>query len=486
MSDISHLSPTSLWRVFDQICAIPHPSYHEEALAQYIIKMAKQHNLFVERDKVGNILIRKPATPGMENRLPVILQAHLDMVPQKNSDTQHDFTNDPIKPYIDGEWVKAHGTTLGADNGIGMASALAILFDNNSEHGPLEVLLTMTEEVSMLGAFGLQPNWLQGHFLINTDSETEGEIYIGCAGGINVTIDIDISYEALPAGYQPIDIHLKGLKGGHSGADIHLGLGNANKLMARLLASYSEKAPLRLMTITGGSLRNAIPREASAVIAVPQDQVQHLQNYINDYLYTIRNELALTEPHLTIVSQPIYSSDQVFSLDSHNKVINLLNCLPNGVIRMNDAIPDIVETSLNIGVIKTTEKHVNITCLVRSLIDSGKFYVTDMLTSLAKLADSTIVIDGDYPGWQPNPDSDILKQVQQIYHDLFNLAPEIKVIHAGLECGLFKKPYPMVDMISIGPTIRSPHSPDECVHIDSVNRYWQLLTALLRTMPIKK
>lgn len=486
VSGISHLLPTSLWRFFSQICSIPHPSYHEDDLAQYIVNLAKQHNLFVERDQAGNILIRKPATHGMENRKPVILQAHLDMVPQKNSNIQHDFIHDPIKPFIDGEWVKAQGTTLGADNGIGMASALAILFDNDSVHGPLEVLLTMTEEVGMEGAFGLQPNWLQGQILINTDSETEGEIYTGCAGGVNVTIDVDISYEAVPANYQSVELHLKGLKGGHSGADIHLGLGNANKLMARLLAHYMDKAPLRLMTITGGSLRNAIPREAIAVVAVPQDHVSQLQDHVDLFLNMIRHELAATEPNILISCQPISSAERILSVESNNKVINLLNSLPNGVIRMNDTLPDIVETSLNIGVVKTTENQVSITCLVRSLIDSGKIYVTEMLTSLAKLANSSIIIDSDYPGWQPNSDSDILKQAIQIYKHLFDTKPSIKVIHAGLECGLFKKPYPSVDMLSIGPTIRSPHSPDERVHINSVNRYWQLLTALLKAIPVKK
>lgn len=486
VSGISHLLPTSLWQIFSQICSIPHPSYHEEALAQYIVNLAKQHNLFVERDQAGNILIRKPATHGMENRKPVILQAHLDMVPQKNSNIQHDFIHDPIKPYVDGEWVKAQGTTLGADNGIGLASALAILFDKDSVHGPLEVLLTMTEEVGMEGAFGLQPNWLQGDILINTDSETEGEIYTGCAGGVNVTIDVDINYEPIAANYQPVELHLKGLKGGHSGADIHLGLGNANKLIARLLAHYMQQAPIRLITITGGSLRNAIPREAIAVVAVPREHIEQLQHHVELFLNMIRQELAIREPNLLITCKPISSSEQVLSIDSNNKIINLLNSLPNGVIRMNDVLPDIVETSLNIGVVKTTASQISITCLVRSLIDSGKLYVTEMLTSLAELTNSNIVIDGDYPGWQPNPDSDILKQAIQIYKQLFDAEPSIKVIHAGLECGLFKKPYPDVDMISIGPTIRSPHSPDERVHINSVNRYWQLLTALLKAIPLNK
>ncbi|HDL8158588.1 TPA: beta-Ala-His dipeptidase, partial [Yersinia enterocolitica] len=261
MSELSQLSPQPLWDIFAKICSIPHPSYHEEALAQHIMTWAKEKGLHAERDKVGNILLRKPATKGMENRKPVALQAHLDMVPQKNNDTVHDFTKDPIQPYIDGEWVKARGTTLGADNGIGMASALAVLSDDSVEHGPLEVLLTMTEEAGMDGAFGLQPNWLQADILINTDSEQEGEIYMGCAGGIDFITTLALKREAIPAGYQTLKLTIKGLKGGHSGADIHLGLGNANKLLARFLFDHAKELDLRVLDLNGGTLRNAIPRE---------------------------------------------------------------------------------------------------------------------------------------------------------------------------------------------------------------------------------
>ncbi|HHK6156075.1 TPA: beta-Ala-His dipeptidase, partial [Edwardsiella piscicida] len=277
MSEVSQLSPQPLWQIFADICAIPHPSYHEEALAAHIMTWASQKGIHAERDAVGNILLRKPASRGMEKRIPVVLQAHLDMVPQKNNDTDHDFTRDPIQAYIDGDWVKARGTTLGADNGIGMASALAVLADDSVVHGPLEVLLTMTEEVGMDGAFGLQPNWLQGEVLINTDSEEEGEVYMGCAGGIDVITSLTLQREAMPAGLSVVRLGIKGLKGGHSGGDIHLGLGNANKLLGRFLAGHADELGARVLDINGGTLRNAIPREAFATLALPAANLDRLQ-----------------------------------------------------------------------------------------------------------------------------------------------------------------------------------------------------------------
>jgi dipeptidase D len=292
VSELSQLSPQPLWDIFAKICSIPHPSYHEEALAEHIVSWAKEQGFWCERDAVGNILIRKPATAGLENRKPVALQAHLDMVPQKNNDTVHDFTTDPIQPYVDGEWVKARGTTLGADNGIGMASALAVLADKTVEHGPLEVLLTMTEESGMDGAFGLQANWLQAEILVNTDSEEEGEVYMGCAGGVDFITTLPVEREAVPADYETLRLTLKGLKGGHSGCDIHVGLGNANKLLARFLAAHARDLDLRLIEFTGGTLRNAIPREAFATLAVPAAKVDALKSAAMAYLTTLQNELS--------------------------------------------------------------------------------------------------------------------------------------------------------------------------------------------------
>ncbi|MDU3994668.1 MAG: beta-Ala-His dipeptidase [Enterobacter sp.] len=473
MSELSQLSPQPLWDIFAKICSIPHPSYHEEQLAEHIMGWAKEKGLHAERDQVGNILIRKPATAGMENRKPVVLQAHLDMVPQKNNDTVHDFTKDPIQPYIDGEWVKARGTTLGADNGIGMASALAVLADDSVEHGPLEVLLTMTEEAGMDGAFGLQANWLQADILINTDSEEEGEIYMGCAGGIDFISTLPLSREAIPAGFETFKLTLKGLKGGHSGGDIHLGLGNANKLLARFLAGHAAELDLR------------IPREAFATVAVPAAKAEELKNLSSLYLDILKNELSEKEKNLTVVLESVTTDKAALTAQSRDTFVQLLNATPNGVIRNSDVAKGVVETSLNVGVVTMGDDSAEIICLIRSLIDSGKEYVVSMLESLGTLAGAKTSAKGSYPGWQPDASSPVMALVRETYQRLFNSTPNIQVIHAGLECGLFKKPYPDMDMVSIGPTITGPHSPDEQVHIESVGHYWTLLTELLKAIPVK-
>ncbi|HCM9220486.1 TPA: cytosol nonspecific dipeptidase [Enterobacter hormaechei subsp. steigerwaltii] len=485
MSELSQLSPQPLWDIFAKICSIPHPSYHEEQLAEHIMGWAKEKGLHAERDQVGNILIRKPATAGMENRKPVVLQAHLDMVPQKNNDTVHDFTKDPIQPYIDGEWVKARGTTLGADNGIGMASALAVLADDSVEHGPLEVLLTMTEEAGMDGAFGLQANWLQADILINTDSEEEGEIYMGCAGGIDFISTLPLSREAIPAGFETFKLTLKGLKGGHSGGDIHLGLGNANKLLARFLAGHAAELDLRLVDFNGGTLRNAIPREAFATVAVPASKADELKNLSSVNLEILKNELSAKEKNLTVVLESVTTDKAALTAQSRDTFVQLLNATPNGVIRNSDVAKGVVETSLNVGVVTMGDDSAEIICLIRSLIDSGKEYVVSMLESLGTLAGAKTSAKGSYPGWQPDASSPVMALVRETYQRLFNSTPNIQVIHAGLECGLFKKPYPDMDMVSIGPTITGPHSPDEQVHIESVGHYWTLLTELLKAIPVK-
>ncbi|WP_192458954.1 beta-Ala-His dipeptidase [Musicola keenii] len=486
MSALSQLSPQPLWDIFASICAIPHPSYHEEQIAAYILAQAQERSIHAERDQVGNILLRKPATAGMENRKPVVLQAHLDMVPQKNNDTVHDFTTDPITPWIDGEWVKARGTTLGADNGIGMASALAVLFDDSVEHGPLEVLLTMTEEAGMDGAFGLQPGWLQGEMLINTDSEEEGEVYVGCAGGIDFKTRLPLTREALPAGYQTLKLTIKGLKGGHSGCDIHLGLGNVNKLLARFLAEQAIALDLRIVDLHGGTLRNAIPREGAATLAVAADNVAALQAAVQHYLSTLKLELGAVEKNIDIKLEPTENGAAVLNIDSRDRLIALLNSMPNGVIRMSDDFKGVVETSLNVGVVTLNDTHAEIHCLIRSLIDSGKEYVVGILTSLGRLAGAETATKGGYPGWKPDAASPAMQLVRETYQTLFGNTPNIMVIHAGLECGLFKKPYPEMDMVSIGPTITGPHSPDEKVNIASVALYWQLLTALLKAIPERR
>lgn len=484
-SEISTLSPAPVWQFFDKICSIPHPSKHEEALAQYIVGWAQEQGLDVRRDKTGNVFIKKPATAGMENRKAVVLQAHIDMVPQKNEDTVHDFTKDPIQPYIDGEWVTAKGTTLGSDNGIGMASCLAVLASNDIKHGPLEVLLTIDEEAGMGGAFGLEAGWLEGEILLNTDSEQEGEVYMGCAGGIDGALTLNIERDALPVGYTTRQLILKGLKGGHSGVDIHTGRGNANKLLARFLADHATNLDLRLIEFRGGSLRNAIPREAFVTVAVPTENSERLTEQFNAYTELLQTELSAIETNLVTFNESIETDQAPLTLRDQQRLIATLNACPNGVIRMSDEIEGVVETSLNVGVITTQDDQVTVLCLIRSLIDSGRQYVESMLTSIAELAGASIVFSGAYPGWKPDPDSEIMAIFRDMYEGIYGHKPNIMVIHAGLECGLFKKPYPNMDMVSFGPTIKFPHSPDEKVKIDTVALYWEQMIALLENIPEK-
>lgn len=484
-SEISKLSPAPVWQFFDKICSIPHPSKHEEALAQYIIGWAKEQGLDVRRDPTGNVFIKKPATPGMEHKKAVVLQAHIDMVPQKNEDTDHDFAKDPIQPYIDGEWVTAKGTTLGADNGIGMATCLAVLASTEIKHGPLEVLLTIDEEAGMTGAFGLEAGWLEGEILLNTDSEQEGEVYMGCAGGVDGALTFDIQREALPAGYVTRQLTLKGLKGGHSGCDIHTGRGNANKLIARFLAGHAQELDLRLIEFRGGSLRNAIPREAFVTVAIPANNQTKLDELFTTYTELLKAELGRVETNLVTFNEAKEAALGVFALADQQRVIAALNACPNGVIRMSDDIEGVVETSLNVGVITTDEQQIKVLCLIRSLIDSGRSQVESMLTSVAELAGADIAFSGAYPGWKPDADSEIMHIFRDMYEGIYGHKPNIMVIHAGLECGLFKKPYPEMDMVSFGPTIKFPHSPDEKVKIDTVGLFWEQMIALLENIPAK-
>ena len=484
MSEITTLQPQLLWKWFDQICAIPHPSHHEDTLANFIVNWAKEKHFFAERDEAGNVLIRKPATVGMENRTPVVLQAHLDMVPQANEGNPHDFTKDPIRPYIDGDWVKAQGTTLGSDNGIGLASTLAVLESDNIAHPPLEVLLTMTEETGMDGALHLRRNWLQSDILINTDTEEIGEIYIGCAGGINANLSIPIQWENNTF-EQSIQLTLKGLRGGHSGCDIHTGRANAIKVMARVLAKLAQNtSPFQLAEIRGGSIRNAIPREAVAIL-VFNGEPHAFESEVEKLNILLKEELFIAEPNLKLFLESSEKPQSIFTLESTEKVIHLLNALPNGVIRNSDVIKNVVESSLSIGVLKTEDHSVKGTILVRSLIENGKDYVTELLTSVANLAGAKTEFSAPYPGWKPVNDSSILNLTQKHYAAVLGTQPDIKVIHAGLECGLLKEHYPNIEMISLGPTIRNAHSPDEKVQISTVTTYWNVLVNVLADIPIK-
>ena len=483
-SEISQLQPQLVWQFFDKICSIPHPSKHEEALVAYIIDWATTQGLAVRRDSTGNVFIKKPATSGMENRKPVVLQAHIDMVPQKNEDTEHDFSKDPIRPYIDGEWVTATGTTLGSDNGIGMATCLAVLASQDVEHGPLEVLLTIDEEAGMTGAFGLQAGELEGKILLNTDSEQEGEVYVGCAGGVNGQFSLPITTAPQASHHASVKLSLKGLKGGHSGCDIHLGRGNANKLLARFLAQHLAKFDANLVSFNGGTLRNAIPREGAIVVSIAKEQKQALVDTFTQFIETIQQELIKVEPTLVGLCDDVENVSSVFTQETQTKAIALLNACPNGVIRMSDSIEGVVETSLNLGVVESKNGELTALCLIRSLVDSGKEAVESQLSSLAELSQANISFDGAYPGWEPDTGSEIMAIFRTLYNDIYGHTPNIMVIHAGLECGLFKKPYPEMDMISFGPTIKFPHSPDEKVNIETVGLFWQQMVALLKNIPV--
>ena len=481
---LSTLKPKSIWQIFNDICKIPHPSHHEQMITKYIVDFANTHHIPCELDKVGNILLTKPATKGMENCPSIALQAHMDMVPQKNEETVHNFTTDPIQPYVDGEWVKAKGTTLGADNGIGLASALAVLIDPTIEHGPIEVLVTTSEETGMHGAFGLQSNWLKSHYLINTDSEDEGEIFTGCAGGVDFTSTFAVAYAVIPEKHDCyISVSLKGLKGGHSGCDIHLGRGNAIKLMARFLAEYAQDISFRLADIKGGSLRNAIPREAFAEMTLSKQDLPQLESIVKHYQTTLDNELGHVEPSIQITLSEVTSDKvkRVLTIEHHNKIINYLHTAPNGVVRMSDQLHGVVETSLNLGIVNILENQLNTHYLIRSQVDSAKDAVVSTLISLSQLTNANYEISGGYSGWEPNLNSSLLQLAKDKYYEIFSQKAKIMVIHAGLECGLFKQTYPNMDMISIGPTIVSPHSPDEKVNIQSVIRYWELLIAILKS-----
>lgn len=483
---LSSLEPKAIWRIFEQICNIPHPSKKEAAIVEYVVKFGKDLGLETLVDEVGNVLIRKPASPGMENRQTIILQGHLDMVPQKNNDTAHDFEKDPIQPYIDGDWVKAKGTTLGADNGIGAAAAMAVLEDKSLVHGPLECLFTIDEETGMTGAFGLKPGFLKGDILINLDSEDEGELYIGCAGGMDTTVHFNYKEEAVPAASVAMRIDVKGLKGGHSGLDIHLGRGNANKIINRILWDGFRDHKLRLASIDGGSLRNAIPREAIAIVTLPQAEADKFKKCFNHMAATIAKELASVETDLKITLSDAEMPAFVMDETATRNLLHSIYACPNGVSRMVADMPEVVETSNNLAIVKSENGSVRLAALQRSSVDSAKEDLGRMIRSVFELANADVIEhSGSYPGWKPNVDSPILKAMKEGYNAKFGKIPEVKVIHAGLECGIIGGVYPNLDMISFGPTIRNPHSPDEKVNIKTVGLFYDFLLETLKNAPVK-
>ncbi len=487
MTKIKDIQPTEVWSIFDQMLQIPRPSYHEEKIQEWAYNFGKSLGLETLKDEAGNVIIRKPATPGMENRKGVILQGHLDMVPQKNSDKVHDFVNDPIEAIIDGDWVKANGTTLGSDNGIGVSAGLAVLASKTLKHGPVEVLLTATEETGMDGANGLKPGILKGDILINMDSEDEGELYVGCAGGENAGMVFNYSEEEIPVGYAGMKLSVTGMKGGHSGLDINLGRGNAIKVFFRILNSAYKKLGTRLASIDGGGLRNAIPREAFGIVVVSEAHMGEFVALVDDISETIKSELSATEPGLNIAVEPHNLSKRLIDEKTQVSLTRAVIACPNGVIRMSDSMEGLVETSTNLAIVKSDSEKKTIVCaaLMRSSVDSAKVDLGSRIEALFSLAGAEVKFSGSYPGWKPNMDSSVLKTMQQVYNNKFGKIPEIKAIHAGLECGILGGKYPNWDMISFGPTIRFPHSPDEKVNIPTVQKFWDFLVATLENIPEK-
>ncbi len=486
-NEISKLTPVEVWENFYELTRIPRPSHHEEQVRKFIADFGKGLGLETIQDEAGNVIIRKPATAGMEKRKGVILQGHLDMVPQKNSDKDHDFEKDPIETIIDGEWVRANGTTLGSDNGIGVAAAMAVLASKELVHGPIEALFTATEETGMDGANNLKSGILKGDILINMDSEDEGELYVGCAGGEDAIVQFKFTEVPVPAESISFRLNVTGLKGGHSGLDIPLGRGNANKIFFRLLKETYKTCGVRLASINGGNLRNAIPREAFGVITVPYEKADKLVGQIAGLTTIIKRELSATEPTLKIELSKI---EMPASLIDENTQINLTHAIvacPNGVIRMSDSMPGLVETSTNLAIVKSDNatKIIEVSCLMRSSVDTARAELGSRMDSVFTLAGAKVTLKGGYPGWKPNMDSPILKTMQQVYNSKFGRIPEIKAIHAGLECGILGGTYPSWDMISFGPTIRFPHSPDEKVNIESVGKFWDFLVETLKSIPAK-
>ncbi|MDD2584661.1 MAG: aminoacyl-histidine dipeptidase [Bacteroidales bacterium] len=484
--DIKKLNPQRVWNHFYSLTQIPRPSKKEEKAILFLEKFGNDLGLETIKDELGNVIIRKPASPGMENRKGIILQAHIDMVPQKNSDKVHDFEKDPIETKIVDEWVYANGTTLGADNGLGVAVAMAVLEDKEMVHGPVEALFTMDEETGMTGARGLKPGILKGDILINLDSEDEGELYVGCAGGLDSNVTFKYTQERVRAGYEGYKLNITGLKGGHSGMDIILGRGNANKVMVRILLPLITDLHARLSSVEGGSLRNAIPREAFATLAIPAAKAEKAKEIVNEQLGYIKKELAAHEPDLTITLDKCDTPDTIIDNITALNMVKAVYACPNGVERMSDAMPGLVETSNNLAIVKSGDGVIEIKTLMRSSVDSAKEAYATSIQCLFELAGAEVVFSGGYPGWQPNMDSDILKTMKVVYKDLYGNEPKVKAIHAGLECGILGGAYPNWDMISCGPTIRSPHSPDERVNIATVEKWWKYMIEVLKNAPVKK
>ncbi|MFP3860223.1 MAG: aminoacyl-histidine dipeptidase [Bacteroidales bacterium] len=487
MEKLKGLEPKVVWEYFEQICEIPRPSKKEKKIIQFLQKFAEQNNLESKKDKAGNLVIKKPGTKGKENLKPVVLQSHVDMVGEKNKGTDHNFETDPIKPYIEGDWVKAEGTTLGADDGIGIAAQLAILASDEIQHGPVECLFTVDEETGLTGAFALESDFFDGKILINLDSEDEGELFIGCAGGIDTVARINYDKEKSPSDHIGYRLFVTGLNGGHSGDEIHKGFGNSLKIANRFIWEINDNYDVRISTFTGGSARNAIPREAEIIMSVHQEDIDDVEKFYNKYKEDIKNELRATEPNLDIIFEKIDKPQWIIDEDSQYDLINALYACPHGVYEWSKEIEDLVETSTNLASIKIEEdERFFITTSQRSSVETAKRDIANMVESVFRLAGAKVKHSSGYPGWQPDTDSEIMKITRDAYKKLFNTDPEVKAIHAGLECGLFLQKYPYLDMISFGPTIKGAHTPEEKISIETTEKFWKLLLEVLDKIPEDK
>ena len=487
MKKLAELSPKLVWSYFEEICQVPRPSKKEEKIIKFLVDFAQKHNLKHDVDKAGNVLISKPATKGYEKLETVVLQSHMDMVCEANNDKKHDFDKDPIEPIIDGEWVKANGTTLGADDGIGVAAQMAILTDESIEHGPVECLFTVDEETGLTGAFALEANFFQGKYLMNLDSEDEGELFIGCAGGIDTLATFKYKKKSLKKDHIALTLNVSGLKGGHSGDEIHKGLGNSLKIASRFMLVMQEKFNGRLASFDAGKARNAIPREATIVFTVKSKDQKDVETIFAKFETEVKNELKTTEPNLKITL--VKDQEPKFLIDkkTQQNLINALQGVRHGVFEMSRDIEGLVETSTNLANIKMKKDNIiEVTTSQRSSVASAINDAKHSVASVFKLAGANVEHSDGYPGWQPNTNSEILNITKSSYEKLFKKKPIVRAIHAGLECGLFLEKYPYLDMISFGPTIKEAHTPEEKIHIGTTQKFWDLLLDTLTKIPEKK
>lgn len=485
MSEIKDLQPQAIWKNFYKITRIPRPSGHLEKIQQFLLDWAKEHGVEARMDQAGNILMYKAATPGMEDCKVVTLQGHMDMVPQKAADSAHNFETDPIETYIDGEWVKAKGTTLGADDGMAVATIMAIMEDNTLRHGPLEGFITTDEETTMHGVNHMDDHTLKGDILLNLDNETEGEMMIGSAGGVNLTASLEYKEEEADAEDAAVRIAIHGLRGGHSGLEINEGRGNANKMMARLVQDAIANFEARLASWQGGNMRNAIPRDAEVVLTLPKENVAALKEVVDEWRETFTGEYKAIEPAFSLACEDAPLPALIVPEEIQDNLVNALCGCHNGVMRFIPEIPHIVETSSNLAIVEIGGGKVMFKVLVRSSRDSMRECCAETLESTFSMAGMKVELDGQYPAWQPNPQSEIVEVMERVYRELFGKDNKVQVVHAGLECGVIGAKYPHMDMVSFGPTLRSPHTPDERCHIPSVDRYWRFVLATLENTPKK-